>query len=103
MRASRTPCPPTESMRAARLVVGTAHDSPERMERECQRLCPPYKSEPANGEACALSRRARPRVRRDRDARARTIDPTDADSFRGRSRGERIGAQAVVADFVEVI
>src|SRR5262245_44702225 len=34
------------SLRAARLVVGTAHDSPKRAERECQRLCPPYKSGP---------------------------------------------------------
>src|SRR5206468_7310724 len=44
MRDSRTPCPPTESMRVAKLLVGTAHDSSERAERKCQRLCPPYKS-----------------------------------------------------------
>ena len=32
-------------MRAARLAVGTAHESPERMEMKCQRLCPPYNSQ----------------------------------------------------------
>src|SRR5262245_1697617 len=40
VEASRAPCPPTESMRVARLVVGTAHDSPERLERECQAPLP---------------------------------------------------------------
>src|SRR5215470_7698930 len=58
---------------------------------------------PSKRQARTLLRRTGPRVRRDRDARARTIDPTDADAFRGRPRRKRIGAQAIVADFVEVI
>src|SRR5215510_7109497 len=41
---SRAPCPPTESMRAAQLMVGTAYESPCRGETPCQRLCPPYNS-----------------------------------------------------------
>src|SRR5215475_5888300 len=55
------------------------------------------------GEACALSWWTWPRIGRDRDTRAGGIDPTDADPFRGRSRRERVGAQTIVADFVEVV
>src|SRR5262245_23765028 len=44
MRDSRAPCPPTESMRAAQLMVGTAYESPCRGETLCFRLCPPYDS-----------------------------------------------------------
>src|SRR5215471_1593009 len=43
MRDSRAPCPPTEPMPAAELLVGTAHESLRRNETPCQRLCPPYK------------------------------------------------------------
>src|SRR5262245_34617410 len=50
------------SMEAAASMVGTAHDSPERMERECPRLCPPYKSGTRlrGHEAGSSGRRSRP-------------------------------------------
>src|SRR5262245_21813959 len=104
MKDSRTPCPPTASMQAASSLVGTAYASPSAWKRECHRRCPPYKT-PAgtNGRTLTLLRRTGPGVGRDRNARAGGIDPTDADPFRGRARGERIGTQAIVADLVEVI
>src|SRR5215471_11891838 len=41
---SRAPCPPTESGRAASLMVGTAHERLCRTEGPCHRLCPPYQT-----------------------------------------------------------
>src|SRR5436309_9811383 len=43
IEAFRAPCPPTKSTQAVRSMVGTAHDRLCRVERQCQRLCPPYK------------------------------------------------------------
>src|SRR4051812_32806265 len=42
-RASRAPCPPSESIQATPSVVGTAHASLCRRETPYQRRCPPYK------------------------------------------------------------
>src|SRR5262245_9640064 len=49
MRDSRAPCPPTESMRAAQHMVGTAYERLRHVETKCQRLCPPYNSHSGSG------------------------------------------------------
>src|SRR5262245_40901353 len=38
----RAPCPPSASMQDAPPLVGTAHAKPFVVEKQCQRLCPPY-------------------------------------------------------------
>src|SRR5215467_3601707 len=57
----------------------------------------------ANGRVLTLLWRTWPRVGRDRHARAVCAGPTDADPLRGGSWRERIRAQAVVADLIEVV
>jgi tripartite-type tricarboxylate transporter receptor subunit TctC len=41
-KAYRAPCPPSASMQGAPALVGTAHEKPFVVVKQCHRLCPPY-------------------------------------------------------------